>query len=122
MNERLIHLKIKIKNLADEARTIREEAAKVSGKAKWNLNHHRKTVVRQAARENLLAYGLLRGVSYAAMEPHTANPPRLSKVEAHARRFGATDDEVSAWINEASAYMKDKRTKDVDKREVRMAV
>jgi hypothetical protein len=35
MNERLIHLRIKIKSLADEAVTIRKEAKKVQGMVKW---------------------------------------------------------------------------------------
>ena len=46
MNEKLVHLKIKIKSLVDESKNIRKEANKTSGMAKWNLNHHRKTIVR----------------------------------------------------------------------------
>jgi hypothetical protein len=54
--KRSIELKIKIKNLADEARTIRLEERKVRGMDRWNLQHHRKTVVRDAARRALIAY------------------------------------------------------------------
>ncbi len=56
-----IELKIKVKNLADEARTIRLEENKLHGMAKWNLQHHRKTVVRDAARRSQLAYQIVRG-------------------------------------------------------------
>lgn len=56
-----IELKIKIKNLADEARTIRKEEQKLHGMEKWKLQHHRKTVVRNAARRTLIAYQILRG-------------------------------------------------------------
>lgn len=56
-----IELKIKVKNLADEARTIRTEEAKLHGMEKWNLQHHRKTVVRDAARRTLIAYQICRG-------------------------------------------------------------
>lgn len=56
-----IELKIKVKNLADEARTIRQEEQKLHGMEKWNLQHHRKTVVRSAARRALIAYQICRG-------------------------------------------------------------
>jgi hypothetical protein len=55
-----IELKIKIKSLADEARTIRTEEQKLRGMEKWNLQHHRKTVVRDAARRSLIAYAFCR--------------------------------------------------------------
>lgn len=53
-------LKIKIKSLAEEARIIRHEERKLHGFEKWKLQHHRKTVVRNAARRTLLAYQVLR--------------------------------------------------------------
>lgn len=56
-----IELKIKVKNLADEARTIRTEERKLHGMEKWKLQHHRKTVVRNAARRSLMAYQICRG-------------------------------------------------------------
>lgn len=56
-----IELKIKVKNLAEEARIIRKEEAKVHGMEKWQLQHHRKTVVRAAARRTQLAYQICRG-------------------------------------------------------------
>jgi hypothetical protein len=55
-----IELKIKIKNLADEARTIRTEENKLHGMAKWSLQHHRKTVVRDAARRAQIAQAIIR--------------------------------------------------------------
>lgn len=51
-----IELKVKVKNLADEAGTIRQEERKLHGMEKWRLQHHRKTVVRDAARRALIAY------------------------------------------------------------------
>jgi len=57
MNDRIVHLRIKIKSLVDESRNIRREANKTSGMAKWKLNQHRKTTVREHTRDNLLAYG-----------------------------------------------------------------
>lgn len=55
------HLKIKIKSLAEEARIIRAEERKVRGMDRWNLQHHRKTRVRNAARRSLIAYAIIRG-------------------------------------------------------------
>jgi hypothetical protein len=61
MTDKRIHLKVKIKNLADEARTIRKEEKKLRGMSKWELQHHRKTVVRGAARRTQIAYQMIRG-------------------------------------------------------------
>lgn len=54
-------LKVKIKHLAEEARIIRKEEKKHYGAIKWNIQHHRKTIVRNAARQTQLAYAYLRG-------------------------------------------------------------
>lgn len=67
-----VELKIKIKNLADEARTIRKEEQKLHGMEKWKLQHHRKTVVRNAARRSLIAYLKIRG---KAWEQHALRNP-----------------------------------------------
>lgn len=106
MEERLIHLKVKIKNLADEARTIREEAKKTSGMVKWRLNHHRTTVVRSHTRDNLLAYGLLRGVPYEVIEKHCREKPNFKAVAKHAKQFGGADADIYLWIEDAKAYLK----------------
>jgi len=106
MHERITHLRIKIKNLADEARTIREEARKTSGMEKWELNHHRTTVVRSAARHNLLAYGLLHGVPYSVMEKKCASTPSFSTVEKHAKKFGGSEEDIEAWVEAARTHIK----------------
>lgn len=104
MNPKIRHLKIKIKNLADESRTIREEEWQTSGKEKWDLQHHRKTVVRPAARKNLLAYGYLLGTPYKKMEPKTCNEPEemaiiFKAVEKIAVRFGGEGEEpFQEWV------------------------
>ena len=64
MNERQIHLRVKVKSLIAEAQIIRAEAKKTEGMVKWRLNDHRKTIVRRHTRHNLLAYGLLKGIPY----------------------------------------------------------
>jgi hypothetical protein len=109
MEERTIHLRIKIKSLADEAKSIRKEARKVSGIVKWNLNHHRTTVVRDHARHNLLAYGILRRVPYRKMENRCHEKPNFSRVETIAKRFGATEEEIASWVEEAGAHLDPKK-------------
>jgi hypothetical protein len=105
-NDRLIHLRIKIKSLAAEAVTIREEARKVHGMTKWELNHHRTSVVRVHSRHNLLAYGLLRGVPYEVMERKCNVTPNFITVTQHAKKFGGTVEEITAWIQAAKEYLK----------------
>jgi len=105
MSEQLIHLRIKVKSLVDESKTIRKEANKTSGMAKWRLNHHRTTVVRPHTRHNLLTYGLLRGVPYSAIEKSCRNKPNFSTVTKHAKKFGGTDDEIRAWVNDAQTHL-----------------
>lgn len=72
MNDQRTHLKIKIKNLADEARTIRTEERKLRGMDKWSLQHHRKTIVRMAARRTQIAYQIIRGRDWEANASHDA--------------------------------------------------
>lgn len=61
-----VELKIKIKSLAEEARIIRKEEDKLHGMAKWKLQHHRKTVVRNEARRALIAYLWILGRDWEA--------------------------------------------------------
>lgn len=63
---RKIHLKVKIKHLAAEARIIRFEELKSFGSQRDSLAVHRRTVVRDAARQAQIAYALIRGKDYRA--------------------------------------------------------
>ena len=105
IEERTIHLKIKIKSLADEARTIRKEANKTNGMVKWNLNEHRTKVVRPHTRHNLLAYGILIGTPYEIMENKCHESPKFSDVSKIAKRFGAKEETISEWIEKANSYI-----------------
>jgi len=107
--ERKIHLKIKIKSLADEARTIRAEARKVKGMARHRLNEHRTGVVRTEARHSLLAYGILRGMLYERMEKKCEEIPNWTKVTDMAKRFGANLDDTGIWIAAAKEYIKSQK-------------
>ena len=108
MEERTLHLKIKVRSLVDEAKNIRKEANKTSGMAKWRLNHHRTTVVRDHTRHNLLAYGILIGMSYERMERKCHEAPNFKRVAKIAKSFGATEEAVDSWVEEAKAYLEAK--------------
>ena len=109
MNERTRHLRIKIINLADEARTIRSEERKTAGMEKWNLQHHRKTVVRSAARANLLAYAFLRGIPYSKVERYSESEPNWTAIGKTALRFGGEEDAWTDWEAEAKAHFRQMR-------------
>jgi hypothetical protein len=114
---RKIHLKIKIKSLAEEARIIRHEARKIdkkildreqAGRIKQDLNDHRTGIVREEARHSLLAYGLIRDVPYPVMEKKCNEAPNWSKIEKMAFRFGATKVEIAVWMALAKEHIKNK--------------
>lgn len=95
-----------------------EPGAYLDCSAYWGLVNHRKGIVRDATRTNLLAYGFLRGRSYEQMERTTRNPPDLKEVEKVARRFGlgqyardtdkttiAFNERWKAWVEAAEAHL-----------------
>jgi len=111
--DRRLHLKIKIKSLAAEARMIRAEERKIG--ASWkrararaeaagqegpfepspasvgrrnDLFLHRWGPVAVHTREALLAYGFLRGRDYARLESSTKCPPDFDDVAKLVERFG----------------------------------
>jgi hypothetical protein len=61
--------------------------------------------VRDHARHNLLAYGILCGVPYEAMEIKCHEAPDFGRVEKIALRFGAEKEAVSAWVDDATGYL-----------------
>ena len=73
---------------------------------KWELNHHRTTIVRTHARHNLLAYGLLRGVLYGYMECRCNEPPNFDSVIKVAKNFGGNEEDIAAWVQKAKEYLK----------------
>ena len=96
-----IELKIKVKSLAEEARIIRKEEGKVHGMRRWGLQHHRRGIVRDAARRSLVAYQFVRGRDWeacASNDPVTRSRdwPSVKKMIA---KYGTTED-LRRWENE----------------------
>ncbi len=99
-----IELKIKVKNLADEARTIRQEENKLHGMAKWSLQHHRKTVVRNAARRSQLAYQICRGRDWESCCSHDGltRMSDFSEVARMVKKYGTAEAITSLPTIEAA--------------------
>ena len=94
-----VHLKIKIKSLASEAKIIRAEERKWPGgktaggiHVRANLHHHRTHTVRREARWSLLAYGFLRDRLYSAIETGARKPVDWDYVQRIAERFSGNPD------------------------------
>lgn len=123
---RAVHLKIKIKYLAVEARIIKKEEQKVLAHARKcnstprlqeyaeghyvdyeGLREHRLNVVRKHSRLNGLAYGFLRGTPYAQMEAKTHSPPDFGEIRKLAKRFGAVGDlsRWDQWLRDAERHL-----------------
>lgn len=111
----ITYLKIKIKSLADESRTIRKEelrlrtlmrnepaqrTAQNSG-TREGLHLHRVKIVREASRASLLAYGYLRGRKYSVIEGNrTGNWPPLAEIRRLVVKYGGSEvapDAIKQW-------------------------
>lgn len=89
MYTKQLFLKIKIKTLVNEARDIRREELRRRGTSEATLlRDHRLYVVRPATRDNLIAYAIIRGRNYLAIEPHCRTPPNWSEIAKLVERFG----------------------------------
>lgn len=124
---RATHLKIKIATLAAEARIIRRDERKALGHGRQglkvginpdfisrhyrdfnDLRDHRIGIVRSVTRTNLLAYGFLKGRSYAELEVKTNSVPDFKAVRKNAQTFSDGPwDEVrwTGWLKEARAHL-----------------
>lgn len=93
------HLRVRIKELASEAKHIRHEERQVSGMEKWRLQHHRKTIVRSAARRYLLAYGYMRSTPYRVIEQKCDpdNVPSWKEVAKIVTKFGGDATNIDEW-------------------------
>lgn len=91
-------LKVKVKSLAAEAAIIRLEESRARGALRDELRAHRQRDVRVEQRASQLAYGYLRGVPRAAIEPGARSEPDWDRVERMVKRFGAgAVDGLAAW-------------------------
>lgn len=99
-----IKLKIKIKSLAEESRIIRRQEQKMRGK-NWGpksavLREHRLCVVRPASRDTHVAYGYLRGRTYAQLEGSAKTQPNWSAILKMVRSYGVpqiTEKDLVQW-------------------------
>lgn len=95
-------LRVKIKDLAEEARSIKRETAiqKAAGQrdAVQRLYLHRIQKVRPAARCALLAYGYVRGKSYRSMEEaYNHTKPDYHEISRLIRTYGGAGHSTVTW-------------------------
>lgn len=126
--DRIAALRVKIKNLAQEAGLIRVEENRALARplrdsknpkkrAKAPLvrdferylrhKHHRTGTVAYAARTNQLAYGCLRGMPYARIESYTQEEPAWGEIEKIVVRFA-----FGEWTLSAVAAYREQRERD----------
>lgn len=101
-------LRVRVKELAQEARFIRHEEIKAKPKNReefWLLRNHRVVEVRNAARAAQLAYGFLSGIPYRKIEAKTYTSSwEMHKIKKEAKRLATKfgnknyDDEVDIWF------------------------
>ena len=84
-------LRVKLKNLAQEAKLIRREEQRSFGQLREELYRHRIDVVRVAARETHLAYGFIRGRAWADMEQNPETFPNWEAVRKMVKKYGPKD-------------------------------
>ncbi len=75
----------------------------------WNLQDHRKGVLRKESRASFIAYGFLRGLEYSRIEHGAFNMPDWAAVERIALRFSEDSEQVvkqrlAQWLDEAKDY------------------
>lgn len=117
MRDQRVYLKVKIKSLAEEARIIRREEQRPRrdmdtcgySPTRTGLWEHRVTVVRNASRNALLAYGFIRGRKYSQIEPSAKTKPDWEEVKRLVSKYGppgsflnkdALMEKVDKWATE----------------------
>lgn len=81
-------LRIKLKSLAAEARIIRKEEQRTHGALRQELYLHRIGIVRQAARDTHIAYGLIKGRTLDQIEPKRHSEPNWDNIEKMLKKYG----------------------------------
>ncbi len=98
--------RVKIKSLADEARTIRAEEKRAKTEFDRNtLYLHRIGIVRKEQRATLLAYAMARGVPYKVAEPKTRKIIDFKRVRGILNSLAGiemTQDDVREWVDSAT--------------------
>ncbi len=97
-----VYLKMKIMSLTAEAKIIRREERRWYGGStlRAGLHGHRVWDVRTEARVALLAYGYLRGKTYAQLEVNPRFPPSWARVRDLVVKYG-DDKRVPREVLEA---------------------
>ena len=83
-------LRVKLKSLMEEARIIRKEERRTHGRLRVLMHCHRVLVVRQAARDTHVAYGLIRGKTIDQIEPTRHTEPNWKAIQKMVTQYGSS--------------------------------
>lgn len=81
-------LRVKLKSLAEEARIIRREERRTHGRLRDELHLHRIGVVREAARNTHIAYGLIKGRTLEQIEGNAKSAPDWDAIGKMLKKYG----------------------------------
>ncbi len=94
-----VYLRVKVKSLADEAKIIRKEEKRARLLSiRIGLRDHRTGIVRHEARHAQIAYGFLKGRSYAEIEGGAKEAPEWAKVRKMVEKYGSH----YSWLDDGS--------------------
>jgi len=100
-------LKVKLKSLAAESRIIRmEELRTRGGYLRDELCVHRRTIVRSESRHTGLAYGFIRGRTYAQLESTAKTAPDWKRVERMIRQYGPVAQPAEGYLKQLEHWGK----------------
>ena len=104
--DRRIHLRVKIKSLAYEAATIRQEEKRHHADAdlRSSLREHRIWEVRREQRASLLAYAFIRGRRYSSAEPNSRSKFPHRRVAELVKVFGPAPRDKQQIANEVQQW------------------
>jgi len=96
-----VFLRVRVKELAQEAKFIRIEEARANKDRDFTLQNrlseHRTGKLRRAARETILAYQYMRGFPYAAVEQSESKPLKEASIKAVERMVRTYDGTILVW-------------------------
>lgn len=98
-------LRIKFMSLAAEARIIRKEEKHTRNNTlREELYLHRIKVVRKHARDTHIAYALLRGRTYAQVEPKAYTDPDWPSIVSMLKKYGPKGIDHSHYMEVPDKY------------------
>lgn len=91
-------LRVNVASLVAESRIIRKETKRAGDCYRFQLDSHRRTVVRQELRYANLALAFVRGRAYRNVERNAKAMPDAKRIREKLSRFGISVATLDKWI------------------------